>query len=122
MAMTAHTAPSFVASCDRTEVKRQLKTIRPPLEDVRCEYHYIEGTPADEIVAFAEGEKIDLIVMSSHGRTGLSRVFLGSVAELVLRKARCPVLIVNQLAEVGCNDVDATKGISGDASVTAANV
>jgi universal stress protein A len=121
MALTAHTAPSFVATCDRAEVKKQLKTIRPPLEDVRCEHHYVEGTPAEEIVAFAEGEKIDLIVMSSHGRMGLSRVFLGSVAELVLRRAKCPVLIVNQLTKVGCDDVAATKEIPSDTSVTAAS-
>ncbi|HVT28163.1 MAG TPA: universal stress protein [Lacipirellulaceae bacterium] len=96
IALAPYTAPNFVVSCARTQLKERLQTIKPALADVRCEYHYIEGTPADEICAFVERERIDLVVMSSHGRTGLSRVFLGSVAELVLRKAKCPVLIVKQ--------------------------
>jgi len=47
-----------------------------------------------EIAAFAAKEKIDLIVMGTHGRTGLAHAFLGSVAERVVRGAPCPVLTV----------------------------
>jgi universal stress protein A len=50
------------------------------------------GIPADEIVQLAETEHVDLIVLTTHGRTGLSRVFMGSVAEGVIRHAPCPVL------------------------------
>ena len=46
------------------------------------------------IVDCAENERIDLIVMSSHGRSGLSRMLIGSVTDKVLRCAPCPVLIV----------------------------
>ncbi len=96
IAMAAYTAPSFVASCARIELKERLQAIKPTLANVRSVYHYIEGIPTDEICAVVDSEHIDLIVMSSHGRTGLARVFLGSVAELVLRKAKCPVLILKQ--------------------------
>lgn len=53
-----------------------------------------QGAPFVEIVRYAREELIDLIVVSTHGRTGLSHVFLGSVAEQVVRKAGCPVLTV----------------------------
>ena len=52
------------------------------------------GSPATEIVRAAEELHVDLIVLSTHGRTGLSHVFLGSVAEEVVRRSRCPVLTV----------------------------
>ncbi len=55
-----------------------------------------DGVPADEIVNAAERLGADLIVMGTHGRRGLSRAVLGSVAEKVLRRAPCPVLTVRQ--------------------------
>ncbi len=90
----AYTAPLVVA--DRSDLRRQLKQVRPTLLHVKCEHRYLEGIPVREIVAFAEREQIDLIVMGSHGRTGLSRIVMGSVAEGVARRASCPVLIVKQ--------------------------
>jgi nucleotide-binding universal stress UspA family protein len=53
-----------------------------------------KGSPADAIVEMAKRQAGDLIVMGSHGRSGLRRLFLGSVAESVLRSAPMPVLIV----------------------------
>jgi nucleotide-binding universal stress UspA family protein len=53
-----------------------------------------EGHPAEEIVAAAKAWPADLIVIGSHGRGGLGRVLLGSVAEAVMRHAPCPVLVV----------------------------
>ena len=52
------------------------------------------GDPGREIAAFAEKLHAELIVMPSHGRTGLSRFLIGSVAERVVRLAHCPVLIL----------------------------
>ncbi|MGE6107494.1 universal stress protein [Aeromonas sobria] len=52
------------------------------------------GRAADEIVAQAKEDKVDLVVMGSHGRSGLSHLLVGSVAESVVRHAPCPVLIV----------------------------
>ena len=54
----------------------------------------IEGEAWNEIVAAAERERIDLVVMGTHGRTGIRRVLLGSVAERVTRHAPCSVLVV----------------------------
>ncbi len=53
-----------------------------------------EGSPFIEIMALAEEEKADLIVIATHGHTGLKHMLLGSVAEKVVRKAPCPVLTV----------------------------
>jgi len=52
------------------------------------------GNPAEEILRVAQAIKADLIVMGTHGRTGLSWLLMGSVAEQVLRKAPCPVVTV----------------------------
>jgi nucleotide-binding universal stress UspA family protein len=52
------------------------------------------GDPAEEILRYAERHPIDLIVVGTHGRTGMSRLLLGSVAERVVRGVRCPVLVV----------------------------
>lgn len=58
------------------------------------------GTAAPEIVRYADREKADLIVMGTHGRTGLAHVLLGSVAETVVRHASCQVLTIRRPAEV----------------------
>lgn len=52
------------------------------------------GRPAEEIISFATEMKVDLIAMSTHGRSGLARWAYGSVADRVLRAAQCPVLLV----------------------------
>jgi nucleotide-binding universal stress UspA family protein len=54
----------------------------------------VHGDPAAEIVRVAEEREVDLIVISSHGRTGLGRILFGSTAEAVVRHASCPVLVV----------------------------
>lgn len=56
------------------------------------------GVPFEEIVATAAEERADLIVIGTHGRTGLNRLLLGSVADRVIRLAPCPVLAVRQTA------------------------
>jgi len=53
----------------------------------------VHGSPADEIVKFA-GERFDLVVVATHGRTGVRRLVLGSVAEHVVRESSVPVLVV----------------------------
>jgi nucleotide-binding universal stress UspA family protein len=52
------------------------------------------GSPADEIRRFAEAERVDLVVMATHGRTGLEHIVMGSVAERVVRLCTMPVLTV----------------------------
>lgn len=54
------------------------------------------GRPEQAIIQMATAKKIDLIIMGSHGRTGLKRLFMGSVAERVIGQATCPVLVVKR--------------------------
>jgi nucleotide-binding universal stress UspA family protein len=54
----------------------------------------ISDDPYDEIIRYVENEQIDLIVMGTHGRGGVTHLLMGSVAEKVVRNARCPVLTV----------------------------
>jgi nucleotide-binding universal stress UspA family protein len=60
----------------------------------KSDFHVYFGDPGFEIASFAEKLNADLIVMPSHGRRGLGRLFLGSVAERVLRLAQCPVVVI----------------------------
>ena len=52
------------------------------------------GDPGDQIVSAAEAERVDMVVVGSHGRGAVGRLFLGSVSEHVVRNASCPVLVV----------------------------
>jgi nucleotide-binding universal stress UspA family protein len=61
---------------------------------LRVETTQLQGAVANEVVDFARQQGFDLIVMGTHGRSGLKHALLGSVAERVLRKADCPVLTV----------------------------
>lgn len=56
--------------------------------------HVDVGDPSKQIAGFAEQAKAELIVLPSHGRTGLNRLLIGSVAERVVRLAHCPVLVL----------------------------
>lgn len=82
----------------RDEMLAMLKEIVPTDISVPFEHRLIAGLPAPAIVEMAERENVDLIVMATHGRTGLTRVLLGSVAEEVVRTAKCPVLTVKPAA------------------------
>lgn len=64
------------------------------LRGLRVERRVAIGHPFEQIVDIAKDESVDLIVMGTHGRTGLTHLMLGSVAERVVRLAPCPVLTV----------------------------
>lgn len=63
---------------------------------IEMEEIIVHGDAAAEIVRVANERAVDLIVISSHGRTGLGRILFGSTAEAVVRHAACPVLVVKQ--------------------------
>lgn len=86
------------------ELLRMLEAETPPGDRVRHEHRVVMGVAADEIVRLAAEEGVDLIVMASHGRTGLSRVLMGSVAEAVMRCANCPVLVLKAKTRVAQAD------------------
>lgn len=72
---------------------REVQTTR--LENYpKCDLVTVIGDPAEEITALAKSRAADLIIMSTHGRSGLSHLVMGSVAEQILRHAPCPVFIV----------------------------
>ena len=74
--------------------QKQLEQIRPLDATIPVRHVLLEGDPAGEIVRYGRDANVDLIVMGTHGRTGLERLLLGSVAEQVLRDAACSVLVV----------------------------
>ena len=63
-------------------------------KDLQVETAIAQGTPFLEILKFAKEKDVDLIVIATHGRTGLKHVLFGSVAEKVVRKSPCPVLSI----------------------------
>jgi nucleotide-binding universal stress UspA family protein len=65
-------------------------------EGIHPEIVIREGRAADSILSFAQEEKVDLIVMGTHGRRGFDRLMFGSVTDRVMREASCPVLAVRQ--------------------------
>lgn len=75
-----------------TALLKMLRAVVPADPQVPCEHRMLVGNLAEEIYKLAEKESVDLIVMGTHGRTGLAHLVMGSVAESVVRHAKCPVL------------------------------
>lgn len=89
---------------DSERIRGMLEDVRPKDPSVTFTHRLAMGDPAAEIVRIAEEEKADSIVLGTHGRTGLSRLLMGSVAEAVVRRAPCPVLVYREASKL----VDAT--------------
>jgi nucleotide-binding universal stress UspA family protein/quercetin dioxygenase-like cupin family protein len=83
----------------------------PPL---RVEHRVAEGEAAEEVLRLSQSLSCDLIVMGTHGKTGLGRFLTGSVAEEVLRKARCPVLVVKSPPRTSPGDLAKAVAKPGD--------
>jgi nucleotide-binding universal stress UspA family protein len=73
---------------------KSLHLLRPADLEVRLEHQLRHGDPVTEILRLARGIQSDLIVMGTHGRSGVSRLLMGSVAEAVVRRAFCPAITV----------------------------
>lgn len=80
----------------RADAERRLRGLvaQAKKRKVRVKGLLLEGVPHDRILRAARSTRADLIVLGTHGRTGLGRVILGSVAARVVALARCPVLTV----------------------------
>ncbi len=76
----------------KTALAKRIAEIKVP--GLRLVPEVAEGVPFEEIIRCAKEMDIDLIVMGTHGHTGLAHMLMGSVAEKVVRKAPCPVLTV----------------------------
>jgi len=85
-----------IEAAARRSAESQMQAVlaRAKKAGVRAVGILAEGAPFDEIVRTAKRKRADVIVIGTHGRTGLSRFFLGSVAERVVQFAHCPVLTV----------------------------
>ena len=83
------------------EARSQLQDLAPGDFAGDWAVDVIAGNPDDAIVHYAQEHGADLIVMGSHGHTGLRHLLMGSVAESVLRQAPCPILMVSTLKEKG---------------------
>jgi nucleotide-binding universal stress UspA family protein/quercetin dioxygenase-like cupin family protein len=106
-------APNPLHSAESQESLKRWHFAWPePLDpEVRVEHRVAEGDPLQEILRLARAETCDLIVMGTHGRTGLNRWLAGSVAEEVVRKAACPVLAVRApVPDATAADVQAKPG------------
>lgn len=71
-----------------------LRRLASEIDDVEVEYKVHESSTSPEIVEYAEKMDVDMIIMGSHGRSGIKRWILGSVTESVVQQAKCPVLVV----------------------------
>lgn len=84
---------------DETRRRHGEQALRERLSDNKYKgvnLHVLFGEPGHKITELAGSEGAELIVLSSHGRTGISRLLIGSVAEKVVRLAHCPVLVLRK--------------------------
>lgn len=82
-------------SSEREKGKHLLESIRDELpEETIVETEIIVGSPGSAIIEYADEHDVNQIVIGSHGKEGLARYLLGSVAETVVRRARVPVTVV----------------------------
>lgn len=80
-------------------ILKMLEDVRPTDQTVAFTHRLTMGDPAGEIVRIAAEEGVEMIVLGTHGRSGMTRMLMGSVAETVVRRAPCPVLVYRAAAE-----------------------
>lgn len=80
--------------------QRELEKVSPTTTGIDATHVVEFGSPSKRILEYAKENEIDLIVMSTHGRTGLRRLFMGSVTESVVNKSECPVLAIKSRTPV----------------------
>ena len=87
---------NFPIGAFEAAARQRLSAFLSPEELVRLRPEYASriGTPAEEIVRYADARDVELIIMGTHGRSGVAHMLMGSVAEHVVRTAPCPVLLV----------------------------
>jgi len=86
------------AERDRTFAQEWLDKLRVETQKnrgIEIDSVLVHGSAAREIISFSSSGGFDMVVMGTHGRTGLRHVLMGSVAEQVVRRARCPILTIH---------------------------
>lgn len=94
LALTPNEIADRMEAQANKKLSNMIGQIKETLEIKKAVKH---GKASVEIIEMAREMKADLIVMGSHGRTGLSHVLIGSVAEAVVRHASCPVLVIRDI-------------------------
>jgi len=84
-------------------ILKMLEEVKPSDPTVAFRHRLTMGDPAGEIVRIAAEEGAELIVIGTHGRSGMTRMLMGSVAEAVVRRAACAVLVYRAAAETLVN-------------------
>ena len=119
-----HVLPSYVtgglSTVDRVQLRGEMRAsaesqlsalaAHEANGEVEIRFRTAEGDAAAEILSVARKLPADIIVVSTHGRTGLTRALLGSVAEHVVRRAPCPVLVVREREHEFLNGIKAAAG------------
>jgi nucleotide-binding universal stress UspA family protein len=105
-----------LAIFEQTEAGRQMKEFlaRAERETPRVRGRLESGDPYRTILEVAEGDGYDLLVMGTHGRTGMSHLLLGSLAEAVVRRAPCPVMTIRAHGHVPRPDETRAQGLVDD--------
>jgi len=80
-------------------ILKMLEDVKPSDPSVPYTHRLTMGDPAGEVVRIAEDEGAEMIIIGTHGRTGMTRLLMGSVAEAIVRRAPCPVLVYREMAE-----------------------
>ncbi len=83
---------------DSARIAAMLEKVKPSDPAIAFTHRLAMGDPASEICRIAADEKAEMIVLGTHGRTGMFRLLMGSVAESILRHAPCPVLVYRETA------------------------
>lgn len=86
-------SPEWTASAS-SRLQKGLDEIADGLEGLEAQTHLVEGLPHTEVERFATENGVDLVVLGTHGRTGLAHLLLGSVAERIVRLSSVPVITV----------------------------
>lgn len=85
--------PAVVLAAQEAAARRRLEELRPPRPKVKVERYLSVGAPDNEIIRYVQILTPDVIVMGTYGQTGVSHRVVGSVAEAVMARVACPVLI-----------------------------
>lgn len=80
-------------------ILKMLEDVKPSDPSVPYTHRLTMGDPAGEVVRMAADENAEMIILGTHGRTGMTRLLMGSVAEAIVRRAPCPVLVYREVAE-----------------------
>lgn len=97
-----HTPSSIIDA--ELAANESLQNLRPAYPGIRCTKKLLHGDTAKEIIEYADKQAASVVVIGTHGRSGLLKLLMGSVAEEVVRDAKCPVIVVKVPSDTSDDD------------------